>query len=308
MYSWEDPQLAHRLQIRVQGTDVSWNVDIDNPKRQERCGDYVLHVIDAGGSTFVLRVMDFATSLSVDPGTPVSFGNSRGGRGGTEMQSRTINWELDLAGIGLSFIDNGVVARDVGHVSWPMQTGTGDAQELIHCCIYSVRLNAIVGAETEVEFYADYMQIDNQWDRDRRLNVQRSVDSESNRWRGDKYSVVLAPTDKDIVPTGDKLPTHLSGGARVKSFLHVRVERVHSPGVDCYRSVLVHLTDMTIKLDGNLIERIVGPAELTTNQKSIRIANEFFTISQFQAPLCPACTMRPLQLPLRLGPIRAAAH
>ena len=287
MYSWEDPQLAHRLQIRVQSTDVSWEVDIDNPKRQYRCGDYVLHVIDAGGSTFVLRVMESATSFSVDPGTPVSFGNSRGGRGGTELQARTISWKLDLAGIGLSFIDNGVTARDVGHVSWPMQTGqnAGDAQELIHYCIYSVRLNAIVGAETEVDFYdleADYMQIDNQWDR--RLNAQRSVDSESNRWRGDKYSVVLAPTDKDIVPTGDKLPMHLPGGARVKSFLHVRVERLHSPGaVDCYRSVLVDLADMTIKLDGNLIERIVGPAELTTNQKSL-MSDTRRTVWLFRGP------------------------
>jgi hypothetical protein len=285
LYSWEDPQLAHRLQILVQGTDVSWNVDIDaaKPRMLERCGDYVLHVIDAGGSTFVLRVMDLASSMPVDPGTPISVSSSRANRG-LELHSRTVIWDLDLSGVGLSFIDNGGLARDSGNLPRPTQIGTGDAQELIHCCVYSVRLNAIVAAETELEFYADYMQIDNQWDR--RLSLQRSIDSNSNRWRDGKYSVILAPTDKDIVPTGDRVPNQPR--TRAKSFLHVRVERVHSPGVDCYRNVLVHLTDLTVKLDGNLIERIVGPAELTTSHN--KTANDRpRTVWLFRGPAEAKC-------------------
>lgn len=263
-YSWEDPQLAHRLQIMVHGTDVSWEVDIDDAKlrTQQRCGEYVLHVIDAGGSTCALRVMDLSTSMLVDPGTPVASGSARANRG-LDLHSSTVTWNLDLTGIGLSFIDNGGLTWNGNRSRLPPNT-TEDAQELVHCCIYSIRLNAIVAAETELEFYAEYMQIDNQWDR--RLSLQRAVDTETNRRSDGKYSVVIAPTDKDMVRPGDRLPTQQPRG-RSKSFLHILIERVRSPGVDCYRNVLVHLTDLTIKLDGNLIERVVGPAELTANRR-----------------------------------------
>ena len=264
LYSWEDPQLAHRLEILVQdtGVDVSWDMDMDvdsaKPRTQERHGDYVLHVVDAGGSTFVLRVVEFAADLPADPGTPMS-GKLRSNRG--LEAPRTVDCELEVAGIALSFIDN---SAESGHqVFRPFQTGVGEAEELIHCSIYGVRLNAVAGVETKVDFSADYLQIDNHWHR--KADAHRPLGGDSfRREDGKSYAVVLAPTDKELVPAVDQLLSR--AGGQTKPFLRVRIERVESPGVDCYRSISLELADLTVTLDGNLIERVVGPVELTTNK------------------------------------------
>jgi hypothetical protein len=246
LYAWEDPQLPRRLQVSAQA--AQWDIDFDsvNARKPLRKGDYVLHV-DAFGPMFVVRIVDSASSSRAEPNTPTrGFGSARAGRAPfADVHSKCTSWDVDVAGLGISFIDNKASGLTEDNTVRPTRLLTHDVQELIYCSISTLRLNMTTGSETMLDFSATYMQIDNQ--------LRTST--------GDgKYSVILVPTDK----SQRAISEHRQAVPSVKPVLRLILEKGPNAEIDHYRAVSVTLSDLSISLDGNLIERVFGSQDANT--------------------------------------------
>ena len=161
-----------------------------------------------------------------------------------ELQdTQPMAWELDFAGVSVSFIDD---------MSKRSGMGAPTVQEILCCSVHRLRFVATVSDDVAIEMQAGYIQVDNQW------QPGSTAEARDAQQKRGKYAVILAPTDQEKYTPESTPPV-----------LNITANRIGASDVEHYEHIYVKIVDLTVSIDGDLVDRIYSKALNQSKHRSV---------------------------------------